>query len=93
VGESGCGKTTAVRCILRLYKPTSGNILFKGKDISGLPERKFRPLRREMGTIFQYPFGSFKPRQSAGSIVADPLIIHHLAAGKELDQQVACFKV
>ena len=76
VGESGCGKTTTGRCLLRLYKPTSGNIFFKGKDISNLPERTIRPLRREMGAIFQDPYGSLNPRETAGSIVSDPLIIH-----------------
>jgi oligopeptide/dipeptide ABC transporter ATP-binding protein len=78
VGESGCGKTTTGRCILRLYRPTSGSIIFGGKDISSLPERKIRPLRRSMGTIFQDPYGSLNPRQTAGSIVSDPLIIHHI---------------
>ncbi len=77
VGESGCGKTTTGRCLLRLYKPTAGKIIFAGHDISSMPERKIRPLRSGMGTIFQDPFGSLNPRQTAGSIVADPLRIHH----------------
>jgi peptide/nickel transport system ATP-binding protein len=90
VGESGCGKTTAGRCILRLYKPTAGHIIFNGKDISSLPERKIRPLRRAMGTIFQDPYGSLNPRQTAGSIVSDPLVIHNLAgSSRERTEMVA----
>ena len=89
VGESGCGKTTTGRCILRLYRPTSGNIIFAGKDISSMPERKLRELRRHMGTIFQDPFGSLNPRQTAGSIVGDPLRVHHMASGRELNDRVA----
>jgi oligopeptide/dipeptide ABC transporter ATP-binding protein len=89
VGESGCGKTTTGRCILRLYQPTSGSIIFCGSDISKLPERKIRPLRKGMGTIFQDPYGSLNPRQTAGSIVSDPLIIHGLAGRGELNDIVA----
>jgi oligopeptide/dipeptide ABC transporter ATP-binding protein len=88
VGESGCGKTTVGRCILRLYNPTSGSIIFNGEDISTLPERKLKPLRRNMGVIFQDPFGSLNPRQSAGNIVGDPLKIHNMAAGQELKERV-----
>jgi peptide/nickel transport system ATP-binding protein len=89
VGESGCGKTTAGRCILRLYKPTSGSIIFSGTDISTLPERRIRPLRRGMGTIFQDPYGSLNPRQTAGSIVSDPLIIHNMVTGRDRAESVA----
>jgi peptide/nickel transport system ATP-binding protein len=78
VGESGCGKTTVGRCILRLYRPSAGQIIFEGQDISYLPERKIRPLRCGMGTIFQDPFGSLDPRQSAGSIVGEALKVHHV---------------
>jgi oligopeptide/dipeptide ABC transporter ATP-binding protein len=88
VGESGCGKTTVGRCVLRLYKPTSGKVLFNGTDISRLPERKIRPLRREMGVIFQDPYGSLNPRQTAGSIVADPLMVHHIVKGKKVNESV-----
>ncbi len=83
VGESGCGKTTAGRCILRLYEPTGGKIIFQGIDITHLPERKIRPLRCEMGTIFQDPFQSLDPRQSAGAIVGEPLYIHHSVKNKK----------
>jgi peptide/nickel transport system ATP-binding protein len=78
VGESGCGKTTVGRCLLRLYSPTAGQIYFEGEDISKLPTNKVRPLRRKMQLIFQDPYGSLDPRQSAGSIVGEPLRIHHL---------------
>jgi oligopeptide/dipeptide ABC transporter ATP-binding protein len=89
VGESGCGKTTTGRCILRLYRPTSGSIIFDNSDISTLPERKIRPLRKGMGTIFQDPYGSLNPRQTAGSIVSDPLIIHSVVGYRELNETVA----
>jgi oligopeptide/dipeptide ABC transporter ATP-binding protein len=89
VGESGCGKTTTGRCILRLYQPTSGSIFFDGTDISTLPERRIKPVRREMGVIFQDPFGSLNPRQTAGSIVGDPLKVHRMASGKELRERVS----
>jgi len=92
VGESGCGKTTTGRCILRLYRPTEGQIFFEGQDISMLPEGKIRPLRRKMSLIFQDPFGSLDPRQSAGSIVGEPLKVHHLVSNKneykEMEEQL-----
>lgn len=89
VGESGCGKTTIGRCILRLYHPTSGNILFQGLDISNLPEPQIRPLRRHMGTIFQDPYGSLNPRQTAGKIAGMPLIIHKMVKKREFNDKVA----
>ena len=88
VGESGCGKTTAGRCILRLYNPTSGSIIFNGEDISTMKESKIKNLRRNMGVIFQDPFGSLNPRQTAGNIVGDPLKVHKMAEGKELKVRV-----
>lgn len=81
VGESGCGKTTIGRCILRLYQPTAGQILFEGEDISSLPESKIRHIRSNMALIFQDPYSSLDPRQSAGSIVGEPLKIHHQWVG------------
>jgi peptide/nickel transport system ATP-binding protein len=75
-GESGCGKTTVARCILRIYAPTEGHIFFEGQDIAVLPLSRMRPLRRKMQLIFQDPYGSLDPRQSAGSIVGEPLKIH-----------------
>lgn len=83
VGESGSGKTTTGRCILRLYKPTEGKIIFQDQDISQLPEDKIRPLRRKMSLIFQDPFGSLNPRQSAGSIVGEPLRVHSLVDNQQ----------
>jgi peptide/nickel transport system ATP-binding protein len=89
VGESGCGKTTTGRCILRLYEPTSGHIVFEGQDISKLKERSIRPLRRGMGTIFQDPFGSLDPRQNAGNIVGEPLKVHHMVrSNSEYEERV-----
>jgi oligopeptide transport system ATP-binding protein len=88
VGESGCGKTTAGRCILRLYNPTSGSIIFNGEDISTMKESKIKNLRSNMGVIFQDPFGSLNPRQTAGNIVGDPLKVHKMAVGKELKVRV-----
>ena len=80
VGESGCGKTTIGRCILRLYKPTAGKILFSGNDISSMKDRQLRAARSCMGAIFQDPFGSLNPRQTARTIVGMPLIIHGMKA-------------
>jgi len=89
VGESGCGKTTTGRCILRLYKPTSGNIMFGGTDISSMPERQIRPLRTHMGAIFQDPYGSLNPRQSARTIAGMPLIIHDMVRKRDLNDKIA----
>jgi len=90
VGESGCGKTTTGRCVLRVYEPTSGQIIFNDKDITHLPERKIRPLRKAMGAIFQDPFNSLDPRQAAGNIVGEALRIHHVCKTKrEYEDKVA----
>jgi peptide/nickel transport system ATP-binding protein len=78
VGETGCGKTTIGRCILRLYQPTGGQILFEGEDISSLSEEKMKHVRCNMALIFQDPYSSLDPRQSAGSIVGEPLKIHRM---------------
>jgi peptide/nickel transport system ATP-binding protein len=82
VGESGCGKTTIGRCVLGLYRPTEGKIMFGENDIAKLPEKKLRELRRSMALIFQDPYSSLDPRQSAGSIVGEPLKIHHMVMTK-----------
>ncbi len=90
VGESGCGKTTAGRCILRLYTPTAGSIIFLGHDISTVPEHQIRPLRSHIGVIFQDPYSSLNPRHSAGTIAGRPLIIHQMVNNKrEYDGRVA----
>jgi peptide/nickel transport system ATP-binding protein len=82
VGESGCGKTTIGRCISRLYKPTAGRLWFDGEEISSMAEKDFRPLRRKISVIFQDPYGSLDPRQTAGSIVGEPLKVHKLVETK-----------
>jgi peptide/nickel transport system ATP-binding protein len=88
VGESGCGKSTVGRTILRLYKPTAGRILFDGQDISKLNEQELRPLRRRMQMVFQDPFASLNPRHSVGRIVGEPLRTHGLAGRAEASKRV-----
>ena len=89
VGESGCGKTTVGRCISRVYTPTSGHIWFAGRDIAAMPEKEFRPLRRRLAVIFQDPYSSLDPRQTAGSIVGEPLKIHKMVQSKaEYEERV-----
>jgi peptide/nickel transport system ATP-binding protein len=78
VGESGCGKTTIGRCVLRLYQPTDGHIYFEGQDITQLTEDDIRKVRRKIAIIFQDPYSSLDPRMSAGSIVGEPLKIHKM---------------
>ncbi len=90
VGESGCGKTTTGRCILQLYKPTSGQIFFDGEELSTLSSRQMRAKRREMQVIFQDPYSSLNPRMTAGNIIGEPLIVHGLVANKaEYRERVA----
>jgi peptide/nickel transport system ATP-binding protein len=88
VGESGCGKSTVGRTILRLYDPTEGKIIFDGRDISKLSEQELRPLRRRMQMVFQDPFASLNPRHSIGRIVSEPLRTHGLANRREADGRV-----
>ncbi|MEP6564781.1 MAG: dipeptide ABC transporter ATP-binding protein [Mesorhizobium sp.] len=89
VGESGCGKTTAGRAVLRLTEPTSGAIEVNGEDITRLSKAEMRPYRRQMQIVFQDPFSSLNPRMVVGDIVGEPLSVHGVARGKELKEQVA----
>lgn len=98
VGESGCGKTTIGRCVVRAYAPTDGRILYQDGervqetgqvDLATLDERSLIPFRRDVRLIFQDPFASLNPRMTVFNIIANPLIIHRLAKGKELEDRVA----
>jgi oligopeptide transport system ATP-binding protein len=89
VGESGCGKSTVARSILRLVEPTSGGIRLNQRDITHLSKTELRPVRRAMQIIFQDPFASLNPRMRAGDIVGEPLSVHGIAAGHEKRDRVA----
>ncbi len=89
VGESGCGKSTVGRTILRLIPATSGSITFQGKDVRGMGGGQLKKLRQEMQIIFQDPVGSLNPRMTVGRIIGEPIIVHKLAKGSELRDRVA----
>jgi oligopeptide transport system ATP-binding protein len=88
VGESGSGKTTAGRVVLRLLPATKGEVIFEGRNVLELGREEVRKLRKEMQIIFQDPYASLNPRMTVGDIVAEPLIIHGLAKGKDADTRV-----
>ena len=88
VGESGCGKTTVGRSILKLEEPTSGGVIFDGKNLIEMEGEELRRMRSQMQPIFQDPFASLNPRMNVGDIIGEPLEVHNLAKGKELTDKV-----
>jgi oligopeptide/dipeptide ABC transporter ATP-binding protein len=86
VGESGCGKSTTGRLVLRLIEPTSGSVWFDGRELSALGERDLRSLRREMQIIFQDPYSSLNPRMTVGDMLAEPLGLHALHTGRKAER-------
>ena len=88
VGESGCGKTTVGRGILRLYRPTEGRVLFKGTNISDLTRKEIRHVRKDMQMIFQDPFESLNSRHTIGNIIEEPLLIHGIGSVKDREERV-----
>jgi len=89
VGESGCGKTTLARCVLRLIEPTSGSVLFDGIPVLSLKGEELRRLRKRFQIIFQDPYGSLNPRLTVGSMIAEPIKIHKIAKGPAVKERVA----
>ncbi len=89
VGESGCGKSTVGRTILRLIPATEGDVRFQGEDVFEADRRRMKSLRRQMQIIFQDPVGSLNPRMTVGKIVGEPMQVHKIAKGRELDERVA----
>lgn len=88
VGESGCGKTTVGKGILRLHEPTDGEVLFEGKDILKLEGNELREIRRDMQIIYQDPYSSLNPRMTVGNIIGEPLEIHKIASGAEKEKRI-----
>jgi peptide/nickel transport system ATP-binding protein/oligopeptide transport system ATP-binding protein len=88
VGESGCGKSTTGKLLLRLLEPDSGTIQFDDKDITGMGHRELTAIRRDMQMIFQDPYSSLNPRMRVGEIIGEPLVVHSLAKGQEIREQV-----
>ena len=88
VGESGCGKSSTGRAILQLYRPTSGEVIFDGTELTGIKGEALRRMRRKMQMIFQDPYASLNPRMTVGDIIAEPLEVHRLARGTEKKERV-----
>lgn len=88
VGESGCGKSTTGRAILHLYRPTSGNVIFDGIDITKMVNKERRMLRPRMQMIYQDAYAALNPRHSVGKIIGEPLVVHNVARGRELEMRV-----
>lgn len=89
VGESGCGKSTTGRSVLQLYRPTSGKVDFEGVDLVRIKGEELRRTRRKMQMIFQDPYASLNPRMKVGDIIGEPLMVHSIATGKEIEDRVA----
>jgi len=89
VGESGCGKTTVGRLVLRLLEPTAGSVHFAGRDLSTLGRAELRQMRRRMQIVFQDPYSSLNPRRTVGDAIGEPLFVHGLAKGAEIDRRVS----
>jgi oligopeptide transport system ATP-binding protein len=89
VGESGCGKSTTGRTILQLYKPTAGHVYFGDKDLTKLPREEMRKMRRNMQMIFQDPYASLNPRMTINDIIGEPLLVHKVAKGAEINTRVS----
>src|SRR5882724_885391 len=89
VGESGCGKSTVGRCLLRLIEPTKGEIAFEGRDVVTMGRRELRELRREMQIVFQDPYASLNPRMKVRDIIAEPLVIHKIGTRAERRERAA----
>jgi oligopeptide transport system ATP-binding protein len=88
VGESGCGKSTTGRSILQLYRPTAGEVFFKGQDLVKMKGEELRKMRRNMQMIFQDPYASLNPRMTVGDIIGEPLEVHNIAKGKDKKDRV-----
>jgi oligopeptide transport system ATP-binding protein len=88
VGESGCGKSTTGRAILQLYRPTAGNVYYEDQDLTRLKGEDLRRMRRKMQMIFQDPYASLNPRMTVGDIIGEPLLVHNVASGKEVQDRV-----